>query len=438
MVITPTIPVWLLAAPSASEATDPAALETGPEGIGMRNLANVFLILFFADGFVSFLDECASLDFALPLLSQLREGIAQVVLLLAFAVFQAMGFDRRLPKRILLPPVLFVALFPIVAWLVPSVGDSAAFRLLGPVLQILVWPVYRLAREEGGGLLLPKSTFEGPSFSLRNTLTFGLLGLFIVPLGSLGLLLSGTDAFLRKNTAGFMRVAPDGIYMAEKVYRRDGKTIRLIGMIHLGEQRFYRQLTQVAGPARTIVLAEGVSDRKNLLPNRLDYGRVADYLGLTLQQEELHLGGKMIEAAELDRPKPRELAWRPGQVDVMRADVDVSAFRPETVRFLDELGRQMKESPSIAKVLLDSRWSEKYLTGQAKEIIMDDILRLRNKELIGNLRKAVPRYDTVVVPWGALHMPEVEAEVLGQGFTLYQVRQRVSLDFGKLLRIRTR
>lgn len=64
---------------------------------------------------------------------------------------------------------------------------------------------------------------------------------------------------------------------------------------------------------------------------------------------------------------------------------------------------------------------------------MDDILYRRNKEVIRHLRKAVDRYDTVVVPWGALHMPEIEDEVVKQGFKLQQERERVSIDFNKML-----
>jgi hypothetical protein len=67
------------------------------------------------------------------------------------------------------------------------------------------------------------------------------------------------------------------------------------------------------------------------------------------------------------------------------------------------------------------------------DIIMDDILHRRNMGVIRHLEKALVRYDTVVIPWGALHMKEIEAEVLKRGFKLQEERERVSIDFRKML-----
>ena len=67
------------------------------------------------------------------------------------------------------------------------------------------------------------------------------------------------------------------------------------------------------------------------------------------------------------------------------------------------------------------------------EIIMDDILHRRNVGVIRHLEKALGRYDTVVIPWGALHMKEIEAEILKRGFKLQEERERVSIDFRKML-----
>ncbi len=46
---------------------------------------------------------------------------------------------------------------------------------------------------------------------------------------------------------------------------------------------------------------------------------------------------------------------------------------------------------------------------------------------------ALERYDTVVIPWGALHMKEIEEAVRLRGFRLRDERERVSIDFRKLL-----
>jgi len=41
-------------------------------------------------------------------------------------------------------------------------------------------------------------------------------------------------------------------------------------------------------------------------------------------------------------------------------------------------------------------------------------------------------YDTIIIPWGALHMPEIETAVLGKNFQLAETRQRTSIDFKRL------
>jgi hypothetical protein len=405
----------------------------------MRKFASAFLLLFTVDAGLSFFDELVSLFFPLPALSGFRNFLANVVIVTAVALYFSLGIDKRLPKRVFLPLILFLCLCPIAPLIFPPLSGSGSFGMLAASVQLLLGmlTISHFRKPKGRGIrILPEAMFGTPFFSARNTLIFGGINIVVIPAALVLLTLLAVNAFMAKHTSGFMRLAPDGLHMAEKVYRRGNRTVRLAAMIHVGEKRYYEEMGSVA-PGRTIVLAEGVTDDKHVLPNRLDYGKVADYLGLTLQQDNLHFKGRQIAAAELEKPRSQpgaESAGQAGQVDILRADVDVSSFRPPTLQFLDGLGKQMKESPSLAKGLLaSSAWSNKFVTPETQTVIMDDILYHRNKEVIRHLRKALQRYDTVVIPWGALHMPEIEAEVLKQGFQLQQVRERVSIDFVKML-----
>jgi hypothetical protein len=115
--------------------------------------------------------------------------------------------------------------------------------------------------------------------------------------------------------------------------------------------------------------------------------------------------------------------------------VDLSSFRPQTIRILDELGRRLRESPSMPKGLMAfNTWAGKNITPEMYKTLMDDILHKRNRVVIGHLRKAVVRYDTVVIPWGAMHMPEIESEVLRQGFRQHEEYDRISIDLRKKIR----
>ncbi|HEX2770228.1 MAG TPA: hypothetical protein VHN12_13205, partial [Geobacteraceae bacterium] len=251
------------------------------------------------------------------------------------------------------------------------------------------------------------------------------------------LVLYTANSCMAEYTSGFMRLAPGGLYMTDRVYRRDNRTIRLAGMIHVGEKEYYDALAGSVAPGRTIVLAEGVTDDKHLLRNRLNYGRVAGFLGLT-SQEKMLFRGKLIkpEALEARRVRSRGMGEKEqaGPADILRADVDVSAFRPPTILFLNTFGKHLQESHSLVKGLLAINvWAEKNITREMHEVIVDDILHRRNREVIRHLGKALDRYDTVVIPWGALHMKEIEVEVLKRGFVLQEERERVSIDFRKML-----
>ena len=406
----------------------------------MRVLANLFLVLFLADGGISLLDELVSLLSPVAPLSGLRHVLAVAVIVLAIPVYLCLGIDRRLPKRVFLPLILFVFWCPLSTWLFPALAGNPSYGLLAAAAQVVLGllPVTRFRKGEARSLTMPRALFGAPMFSLRNTLAFGAANLFVIPVALLLFVLAAADSFMNGYTSGFMRLAPDGLHMTERVYRRDNKTIRLAGMIHVGEKEYYDKLVGSVVSGRTIVLAEGVTDDENLLKNRFDYGKVAGFLGLT-SQEKMHFRGRVIESEALDAPRPRSRAEgeREGAepVDILRADVDVSAFRPPTILFLNTLGKHLKESPSLVRALLSfNAWAEKHITPEMNEVIMDDILYRRNKEVIHHLGKALDRYDTVVIPWGALHMAEIEEEVLARGFGLQEERDRVSIDFRRMLR----
>ena len=65
----------------------------------MRVFANLFLVLFLADGGVSLLDELVSLLSPVAFLSGARGALAGSVMILAVPVYLCLGIDRRLPKR---------------------------------------------------------------------------------------------------------------------------------------------------------------------------------------------------------------------------------------------------------------------------------------------------------------------------------------------------
>jgi hypothetical protein len=405
----------------------------------MRVFANLFLVLFIADGGVSLLDELVSLLSPVAFLSGARNVLAEYVIVMAVLVYFCLGIDRRLPKRVFLPLILFLFWCPLSVWFFPALAGNRTYGLLtaGAQVALVLLPLSCFGKAGSRSLTMPPAMFDAPLFSLKNTMVFGAANLFVIPLALVMLVLYTANSYMAGYTSGFMRIAPGGLYMTDRVYRRDNRTIRLASMIHVGEKEYYDELAGSVSPGRTIVLAEGVTDDKNLLRNRLDYGRLAGFLGLTTQ-EKLLFRGKLIGPEALDEPQATCRGMgekeRAGPPDILRADVDISSFRPPTILLLNTLGNHLQESHSLVKGFLAIKtWAEKNITLEMHGVIMDDILHRRNREVIRYLGKALDRYDTVVIPWGTMHMKEIEEEVLKRGYKLQEERERVSIDFRKML-----
>ncbi len=405
----------------------------------MRTFANLFLILFLADGGFSVVDELVPLLYPLAPFTELRLLLAGTVMVMAVPLYFSLGIDRRLPKRLFLPLILFVLFCPLSTWLFPPLAEIRIFGLLASLIQVLLGmlPLYYFRKGEARSLTMSPELFAAPFFSIRNSLLFGAASLLVVPPALALFGLSAADSYVAGYTSGFMHIAPDGLRMIERVYKRDNRTIRLTAMIHVGNREYYDGLAgSVVAPGRSIILAEGVTDEGKLLRNSIDYGKMAGFLGLT-SQKAMQYRGRVIEEEELEAPQRRSLGTvdekKGGEVDILRADVDVSDFRPPTILVLNTAGKQLQESPSFLKgVMALNSWGEKNITPEMSDIIMDDILHRRNMGVIRHLEKALDRYDTVVIPWGALHMKEIEAEVLKRGFKLQEERKRVSIDFRKM------
>jgi len=400
----------------------------------MRVFANLFLIMFLADGGFSLVDELVPLVSPLVSFTPLRSLLAETVIVMALVLYLCLGIDRRLPKRILLPQILFVLFCPFSVWIFPSLAGIRSYGVIAAAIQVLLGmlPLCYFRKGAARCLTMPPEMFAAPFFRLKNTLIFGAANLFLAPFALILLILFAANAYMTELTSGFMKFDHGGLRMAERVYKRDDRTIRLAAMIHVGNKEFYDELAGSIAPGRIIVLAEGVSDDENLLASSIDYGKLADFLGLA-SQKEMSFRGRLIGAEELESPRAGD--EKPaGEVDILRADVDISDFRPPTILFLNALGKHLQESDSLAEGFLSlNSWGKKSLTPEMFELIIDDILHRRSMEVVRYLEIALDRYDTVVIPWGALHMKEIEAEVLKLGFTLQEERERVSIDFRKMI-----
>jgi hypothetical protein len=258
-------------------------------------------------------------------------------------------------------------------------------------------------------------------------LGFTAINLLLLPFVVVYTGLASTSYYLEQQTAGFLRLSPVGIYMSERSYHLDDKVVRLAGMMHIGKKEYYEDLAASMSAKGTIILAEGVTDQDGLLETQFDYGELAGIIGLT-SQEKMNLDANLVDLDGLD-----EMGQKVGEQekpDIALADIDLNRFDPKTVEFLNALGRALFGGKPLLEGLAEYNvWVNEHMTPEGVAGVMADILDKRNAVVIDSLVRSLVHYDTIIVPWGAMHMPAIEEAVLGHGFEQGAVRERLSLDF---------
>lgn len=398
----------------------------------MRCLGNLFLILFLIDGGVSLLDDMLFQLFHVGYLAGIRNIFAFTAIGLSIIAYVGLGFDRRLPKMVFIPLIVFTVWRAAGLWPLSMVFDLIKYGWAVSTAQLVLGllPLLYFLRTGVSSVLMTKEMFESSGFSFRNSFLFTAANFIILPFALVFLGLSSTSTYIYKQSAGFVQIRPSGIYMTEKIYRSDNQAIRLTGMIHVAERSFYNQLADSISTGRTVVLAEGITDTDRLIEHRFSYANLADLLGMT-SQEKMTFKGKVIGDDFFDNPDRQD--ERETEPHIVRADIDINRFHPDTIDFLNVIGKHFLNSTSFKEGLQSyNTWVEHHMPPDLKYTLMEDIISKRNREVIRYLDKTLGKYDTIVIPWGALHMPGIEKAVLDRGFTLEKIRRYASIDFTKV------
>lgn len=395
----------------------------------MRRFANFYIVLFLIDAGLSLIDELlVASSSPLPLFSSVRYFVAYVVIALSMLFFACLGIDRRLPKRVFLPLTLYISWSAMAMWPLSGVVGRESLGLISAVGQLLLGGIaIVLLRGLGGKNLLTRELFQTPMFSLGNTLGFTTINFLLLPFALVYTGLATTSYYLERQTAGFMRLSPIGIYMTDRSYHLDEKVIRLTGMIHIGKEDYYEGLADSMPTERTIILAEGVTDQDSLLEYQFNYSKLAGVIGLS-SQEKMRFDGNLVDLYALNGGNPTDREQ--DKPDIARADIDLNRFDPQTVEFLNALGRTLfSDKPLVEGLAEYNVWVSENMTPERIAGVMFDILDKRNEVVIDSMLRTLKRYDTIIIPWGAMHMPAIEEAVLEQGFVPGTAHERLSLDF---------
>ena len=385
-------------------------------------LANLFVAAYLLDGGLSLLD--GALHFVgLAGLHAAREWVAAVVFYAAPVLLLVSLVSSQLPARLLAPLALGVlwlnlGALPVAGWLPANLRDVA----LSGVQLALAAPTLLWLRSRGAWRF--EARILPPPRPRRALLAAGLLALGL-PVLAAGLLLAGGIVLTERATAGFVSFGWSGVRFDERHYAHGDREVQLVGMGHIGRRGVYDALLARPDDKPTVILAEGVTDEHRLLPSAGHQQAMALALGLDAQPPP----EEMIGTDDADDSVP---AAAPA---IENADLDVSAFRPSTLDFL-RLAFRIDADPSDRAAR--RRLEALVRRGDAHALyrsIAEDVLDKRNQHLLERIDAALPRYARVVVPWGVLHLADIEAGLFERGFELTSRETRSFLSYAALLQL---
>jgi len=252
--------------------------------------------------------------------------------------------------------------------------------------------------------LVAEKHLEPRRFSWLNLSSFVLVNVFVLAPAVIVYLVFFAAVAVSHFTDGFLALRPSGLTVQVRKYvRNDGKTLELVPMSHVGEPEFYQKLTESFATNSTILM-EGVTDTRNLLTNRISYKRMAKSLGLAPQEKE----------------------FRPRRVEMVRADVDVEEFTPNTIDFLNLVMLIHAKGVSAENVIKLLQYSP---PPHFEEQLFDDLLRKRNRRVVDEIGDRLSDSENLIVPWGAAHMPGIAREIPKFGFRLKETQEFVAIRF---------
>lgn len=320
---------------------------------------------------------------ALVLLGHSTIGSTSLVLLavLAIGLVPLTALTPHAPARILLPTIA------VVLW-----------RVLGAMpLLLWTWDTPWAGRAEGlsqllvcgGAAWVARALHHGgwsdrPALAGWRTLGIAAVGLGAGPpalaLYTWGSLAAGLAAL----TGGYVGLDARGLYLTERSFERDGTTVHLVGMAHVGEASAYEALYQrFCGLGDAVVLTERQDTDRSQPSTR--YGSLADALGLVEQPYVPDCGAQIRPADVLASAVPEstsahiEAAW----TAIERGEV---------------VGTQLELDPAA----LEQAWHE--------------LVELRNQGLLHSLGEVLGTTEHVVIPWGGTHLPGIERWLLAEGW----------------------
>ncbi len=394
-------------------------------------LANAFLVGVALDALIGLADDLVIHSGDASALLTVRTVVSVAVQGLTILVLFLVIFVPHLPKRVLLVPLL-VQLWLILGafgidW---STSDRSTWVQLGLIQLAAAAAAFLVAKLTTGHWFLAAARLPHKGALVLRTLIAIPVSLAVAAVLIVTVSVVGVAAYVEDLSGGYLQFASRGVEVRETAMRRDGKTVHLVAMVHFADASFYREV-YASIPNDALILAEGVTDREGRLTRGLSYANAAQALGLETQgvleqlmgpaepePEEAEEETPSTEAATSPAAEPPQPRTRP---TVVRADIDISDFREITIRFISMVG-EIYASPTASAAFEKFSAFTSSFTDDDMKIVMEDLVDKRNAKALAEFDKRLADYDTIFIPWGALHMPKLEQSLKERGFEVERQR----------------
>ena len=328
------------------------------------------------------------------------------------------------PKRIVIGASILISLRGAMGWPVNLWMDNTPACQIVTGLLFLLALVYLVAAFRGT-LRIPVRPMLHWKHSVLMVLVWLPFGVLTIPVTLAGLT-QGVENFAGE----YIDIGLHGLDLKERVFEKDGKTIHLVGMVHIGDAVFYQEMQNRLKDAegRHLVLTEGVSDKNHVLPENFrsgaTYAKLAKRFGLSPQRHE----GAEVDAKTKDA---WEDAWKARGFTFKDADIDISELDEEYQTTLIML-LEMMDVENIRELIFMN--PKDLPVEDIHDAFVEGLLKQRNDRLMAVLEENIAEFDVVHIPWGAAHLPDIEERLLDQGYSLKQEVERRAIDLKKRLR----
>jgi hypothetical protein len=343
-------------------------------------------------------------------LFELTHILSTILFLTAIIAYPGLGFCAFIPLRATILAVFFPFVeFCIKLFSMPPAHDGL---ILANFIKALIAAdiIIYTARKGPLGLNSQKKEVKNKFFSGKRFALFSIVSVTIAPVLIIISALYSVAIGINKNSGGYILLSPKGAYSVEKILVKGNQELRLIGMAHVGKKEFYKNLKVSFADKEALLLMEGVTDKKKLLINKPDYNFIAANFGISDQQ-------KFFTAEKM-----------PESLEIMRADLDISELASSTIAGINLAGKlYSKEGFKLSSML---ELQKHLATSDTAAIFFKDLISKRNEKLLNTLDEQLEKHECIIVPWGALHMPEIEAWAIKQGFKIKKKNKGLLFAFG--------